>query len=167
MDPDPHHFGNLDPHWDPDQHKIKIRIRIRIKVMSWIRNRIRINMQMTSQIVRNMSPFDPDPHQGEKSDPDPHTHQIKEQNPDPHQGNKSDQDLHQRDEDPLHCLKGWTGDEMLRQGWAVHQGPVSDVHLPVQLPQATRDESMYETEHINNAGFSVTDSCTHAGCKHC
>ncbi len=55
VDPDPHHFGNLDPHRDPHQHKIKIRIRlripIRIKVISWIRNRIRINLQMTSQIV--------------------------------------------------------------------------------------------------------------------
>ncbi len=28
MDPDPHHFGNLDPH----PHQIKIRIRIRIKI---------------------------------------------------------------------------------------------------------------------------------------
>jgi hypothetical protein len=27
---DPHHFGNLDPH--PDPHQIKIRIRNRIKI---------------------------------------------------------------------------------------------------------------------------------------
>ncbi len=40
VDPDPHHFGNLDPH----PHQIKIRIRIRIKVISWIRNRIRIRI---------------------------------------------------------------------------------------------------------------------------
>jgi hypothetical protein len=46
VDPDPHHFGNLNP------HRIKIRIRIRIKVIRWIRNRIRIriSLQMTSQI---------------------------------------------------------------------------------------------------------------------
>jgi hypothetical protein len=39
----------LDPH--PHQIKIQIRIRIRthIKVISWIRNWIRINLQMTSQ----------------------------------------------------------------------------------------------------------------------
>jgi hypothetical protein len=48
-DPDPHNFGNLDPH----QIKIRIRIRIRIKVINWIRNwiQIRINLQMTSQNV--------------------------------------------------------------------------------------------------------------------
>jgi hypothetical protein len=45
VDPDPHHFGNLDPH--PHQIKILILIRIRIKVISWIR--IHINFQMTSQ----------------------------------------------------------------------------------------------------------------------
>ncbi len=52
---DPHHVSNLDPH--PDQHlqQIKIRIQIRVKVISWIRNRIRINLQMTSQNVWNMS----------------------------------------------------------------------------------------------------------------
>ncbi len=38
MDPDPHHFGNLDQHPDPHPHQIKIRIRIRIKVISWNRN---------------------------------------------------------------------------------------------------------------------------------
>ncbi len=32
MDPDPHHFGNLDPRPDPHPYKIKIRIRIRIKI---------------------------------------------------------------------------------------------------------------------------------------
>jgi hypothetical protein len=53
VDPDPHHFGNLDPH----PHQIKIRIRIHIKVTSWIRNRIRINLQMTSQNVWIMSLF--------------------------------------------------------------------------------------------------------------
>jgi hypothetical protein len=52
---DPHHFGadNLDPH----PHQIKNRIRIRIKMISWIRNRIRINFQMTSQNVWNISLF--------------------------------------------------------------------------------------------------------------
>jgi hypothetical protein len=44
--PDPHHFGNLDPHPDPHPHQIKIRIWIRIwiclKVISCIR--IRINL---------------------------------------------------------------------------------------------------------------------------
>jgi hypothetical protein len=53
--------GNLDPHPDPHPHEIKIRIRsrIRIEVISWIRNRIRIriNLQTTSQIVRNMCLF--------------------------------------------------------------------------------------------------------------
>jgi hypothetical protein len=52
VDPDPHHFGNFDPY----SHQIKIRIRI--KVVSWIRNRIRINLQMTSQNVWNMSRFE-------------------------------------------------------------------------------------------------------------
>jgi hypothetical protein len=33
VDPDPHHFGNLDP--DPHLHRIKIRIRIMIM---WIHN---------------------------------------------------------------------------------------------------------------------------------
>jgi hypothetical protein len=42
--PYPHHFGNLDSH--PDPHQIKIRIRK--KVISWIRNRTRKNLQMTS-----------------------------------------------------------------------------------------------------------------------
>jgi hypothetical protein len=36
----------------------------------------------------------------------------------------------------VRSLEGGTGDEMLRQGRAVHQGPVSDVHLSMQLPQA-------------------------------
>jgi hypothetical protein len=27
VDPDPHHFGNLDPHPDPHPHQIKIRIK--------------------------------------------------------------------------------------------------------------------------------------------
>jgi hypothetical protein len=80
---DPHQFSNLDPH----PHQIKIQIRIRIKVISWIRIRIwiRINLQMTSQNVWNMRLFehifrgldsDPDPHQSEKSAPDPHPHSI-------------------------------------------------------------------------------------------
>jgi hypothetical protein len=56
----PHHFANLDasnknpdPNPHPDQHQIKIRIRIciRVKVVSWIRNRIRISLQVTSQNV--------------------------------------------------------------------------------------------------------------------
>jgi hypothetical protein len=42
VDPDPHHFGNLDPH--PDPHQIKIRIRI--KVISWIQNRIRVHINL-------------------------------------------------------------------------------------------------------------------------
>jgi hypothetical protein len=41
----------------PHPHQIKIRIRIRINVISWIWNRIRINSQMTSQNVWNMSLF--------------------------------------------------------------------------------------------------------------
>jgi hypothetical protein len=32
IDPDPHHFGNLDQHPDPHQHKIKIQIRIPITI---------------------------------------------------------------------------------------------------------------------------------------
>jgi hypothetical protein len=60
-DPDPHHFGNLDQHPDPHPHQIKIRIRIRIpiKVISWIRNRIRmrINLSISSQNVWYMSLF--------------------------------------------------------------------------------------------------------------
>jgi hypothetical protein len=70
VEPDPHHFGKLDPHPDPLSHQIKIRISqhqnphqmkisilIRIKVISWLQNRIRIriNLQMTSQNVWNMS----------------------------------------------------------------------------------------------------------------
>jgi hypothetical protein len=61
---DPHHFCNLDPHPDPHQHQLKIKIRIlsriRIKVIGWIRNRIRIhiNLQMTSQNVWNMSLYE-------------------------------------------------------------------------------------------------------------
>ncbi len=30
VDPNPHRFGNLDPHPDPQQIKIRIRIRIKI-----------------------------------------------------------------------------------------------------------------------------------------
>jgi hypothetical protein len=30
VDPDPHHFDNLDPHPEPHLHQIKIRIRIKI-----------------------------------------------------------------------------------------------------------------------------------------
>jgi hypothetical protein len=65
---------------------------IRIKVISWIRIRIRISLQLQSQNAWNMGLFqnfsrvwafiwqlDPDPHQGENSDPDQHPdlHQIK------------------------------------------------------------------------------------------
>jgi hypothetical protein len=59
VDTDPHHFDNLDPHLDPDSHQIKIRIKtqIRIKVISWIRNRIRIDLQ-TNQKVWNRSLFE-------------------------------------------------------------------------------------------------------------
>jgi hypothetical protein len=55
VDPDPHLFGNLDPH----PHQIKLLVRIGIKVISWIRKliRIRINLQMTSQNVWNISLF--------------------------------------------------------------------------------------------------------------
>jgi hypothetical protein len=48
-------FRNLDQ--DPHPHQIKIRIWICIKEISWIQIRIRINLQMTSQNVRNMSLF--------------------------------------------------------------------------------------------------------------
>jgi hypothetical protein len=53
VDPDPH----PDPH--PHPHQRKIRIQIRIKVISWIRNRIgiHIDLQMTSQNVWNMILF--------------------------------------------------------------------------------------------------------------
>jgi hypothetical protein len=50
---DPHHFGNLDPQPDPHPHHEKFRIRI--NVISWIR--VRVNLQMTSQNVWNMSLF--------------------------------------------------------------------------------------------------------------
>jgi hypothetical protein len=45
VDPDPHHFGILDPH--PDPHQIKIMICI--KVISWIRNWIQININFQRQ----------------------------------------------------------------------------------------------------------------------
>jgi hypothetical protein len=51
-DPDPmdlHHFGSLDPH--------QMKLRIRIKLISWIRNRIRINLQMPSQNLWNNEPI--------------------------------------------------------------------------------------------------------------
>ncbi len=82
-------FCNLDPNPEPHPHQIKIQIRIRIKEISWIC----ISLQITSQNVRNMILFertfsrvraiiwklrlDPNPHQGEKSDPDSRSHQIK------------------------------------------------------------------------------------------
>jgi hypothetical protein len=55
VETDPHRFGNADPH--PHQIKIRIRIsvRIRIQVIRWVRNRIRINLQMTSQNVWDVS----------------------------------------------------------------------------------------------------------------
>jgi hypothetical protein len=55
LDPDPHHFGNLD--LPPDPHQIKIRIRI--KVISCIRNRIwiRIDLKMIRQNAWNISLF--------------------------------------------------------------------------------------------------------------
>jgi hypothetical protein len=55
VDPDPHHFGNLNPH--PDTHPHQKETRIRIEVISWIRKWIRINLQMTSQNAWNMSLF--------------------------------------------------------------------------------------------------------------
>jgi hypothetical protein len=45
VDPDPHYLGDLDPHPDPHTHQIKIH------------TRIRINLQMSSQTVWNMSLF--------------------------------------------------------------------------------------------------------------
>jgi hypothetical protein len=102
---------------DPHQIKIRnrIRIRIRIKVIRWIRSRIqiRINLQMTSQNIWNMSLFstfeplfgktldpDPDPYQGEvgsgsasNKNPNPDA-SNKNQNPYPHQGDKSNPDPH-------------------------------------------------------------------------
>jgi hypothetical protein len=49
---DPHHFGNLNPypdqHQDPHPQQIKIRNRIRFKVISWIRKRIRIRLNLQS-----------------------------------------------------------------------------------------------------------------------
>jgi hypothetical protein len=49
---DPHHFCNLDPH----PHQIKKQDSDPHQSDSWIR--IRINFQMTSQNVRNMSLFE-------------------------------------------------------------------------------------------------------------
>jgi hypothetical protein len=46
-------YSVVDP--DPHPRPFKIRIRIRIKVISWM---IRINLQMTSQNVWNMSSFE-------------------------------------------------------------------------------------------------------------
>jgi hypothetical protein len=52
--PDPHNFDDLDPNPDPHPHPMKMPIRI--KMISWIRNRIRIliDLQMISQNVWNM-----------------------------------------------------------------------------------------------------------------
>jgi hypothetical protein len=49
-------FLNLDPHPDLHSHKIKIRIGIRnyMKVISWIRDRIRINFQMIKSSPREV-----------------------------------------------------------------------------------------------------------------
>jgi hypothetical protein len=102
VDPDQHHFGNLDP--DPHPHQTKFRIRIRIKVISWIPNRIRINLQMTCQNVWIMSLFehffkglslylvatydlDPDP-DPIKSGSTSNKNQNQNPHPDPHQGDK-------------------------------------------------------------------------------
>ncbi len=99
-----------DPHPDPDHCVNCTRIRIRIKVICWIRNQIRIyiNLQMTSQHVWIMNLFE---HclkglslyleariwiririrvkvgSGSASN--------KNHNPDTHQGNKSNPDPHQ------------------------------------------------------------------------
>ncbi len=54
VDLHPQHFVNLDLH----QIQIQIRIRIRIEAISWIQNRIHINLQMTSKNVRDMSLFE-------------------------------------------------------------------------------------------------------------
>jgi hypothetical protein len=53
--PDPHNFDDLDP--DPHPHPMKMPIRI--KMISWIRNRIGIliDLQMISQNVWNMILF--------------------------------------------------------------------------------------------------------------
>ncbi len=88
MNPDPHHFVNLDP------HQIKVRIRIHIKVISWIRNLIvnEFGLQMTQsletiQVGGCVSPGSsvvdphPDPHESAHHfvnlDPHPDPHQIK------------------------------------------------------------------------------------------
>jgi hypothetical protein len=51
--PDPHNFDGLDP--NPDPHPMKMPIRI--KMISWIRIRILIDLQMISQNVWNMILF--------------------------------------------------------------------------------------------------------------
>jgi hypothetical protein len=78
-----------------------IRIGIRIRIKRKIRIRIKIfkldpepdldphQFADVKPNVWNMS-LDPDPYQGEKSDP----HQLKNPNPDPHQGDKSNPDPH-------------------------------------------------------------------------
>ncbi len=79
--PAPASVADKDPQSACIRIKLKGRIRIRIKVISWIRIRKRINLQMASQNVWNMSLFehffkvlslywkDPDPHQRERQDP--------------------------------------------------------------------------------------------------
>jgi hypothetical protein len=59
--PDPHNFCILDPHHIKDGSALdphQMKIRIRIKVISWIRNRIRINSQMTNQNAWNVNLFE-------------------------------------------------------------------------------------------------------------
>ncbi len=111
--PDPDHFDNLGPH--PHQIKIRNRIRIRIciKVISWIRNRIRINLQLTSQKVWNMSLLEQFFKRfwafmwklGSRSGSGAASASNKNHNSDPHQGYKSNPDPHHGDADPQHCFK--------------------------------------------------------------
>ncbi len=61
IDPGPHYFSNMDPHPDPNPHPQQIKIRIRINKNQdpglhqsdkLDPNRIRLNLQMTSQNLR-------------------------------------------------------------------------------------------------------------------
>jgi len=75
-------------------------IRIRIKVIRWTLIQIRINLQMTSQNVWNMSLFE-------------HFFKVLslyleariQIRPDPYQSDKQNPESHQSDADPQHCLK--------------------------------------------------------------
>jgi hypothetical protein len=80
---DPHHFGNLDTHSDPHPRQ-KMRIRIKIYLLgpepdpdSHQFADVKPKCMECEPILALFLGFQPDPHQGEKSDPDPL--------PDPHQ----------------------------------------------------------------------------------